>query len=215
MEKILLSWSTGKDSAWSLHSLAGRNVVGLITSFNTEAGRVAMHGVRRCLAEAQAELAGIPLWNVELPWPCSNADYEKRMQAVWNRAAETGVTHIAFGDLFLEDIRAYREKQLEGTGLEPLFPLWKLPTPALARQMIASGLRAKITCVDSRQLSPEFAGRDFDETLLNALPAQVDPCGENGEFHTFVFSSPGWASPLELVKGETIEREGFFYTDFA
>jgi diphthamide synthase (EF-2-diphthine--ammonia ligase) len=202
LEKILLSWSSGKDSAWALHLLAGRNVVGLITSFNTQASRVAMHGVRRELAEAQAKRAGLPLWNVELPWPCSNTDYEERMRALCDQALIAGVTHIAFGDLFLEDIRAYREKQLQLTGLQPLFPVWKLPTHELAREMIRAGLRAKIAC------------GDFDEGLLGELPAQVDPCGENGEFHTFVYDSPGWTSAIAVQKGEIVDRDGFIYADF-
>jgi uncharacterized protein (TIGR00290 family) len=214
LEKILLSWSSGKDSAWALHLLAGRNVVGLITSFNTQASRVAMHGVRRELAQAQAQRTGLPLWSVELPWPCSNVEYEDRMRALCDQALASGVTHIAFGDLFLEDIRAYREKQLQPTGLQPLFPVWKLPTPDLAREMIRAGLRAKIACVDSRQLSADFAGRDFDETFLAELPPKVDPCGENGEFHTFVYASPGWTSAIEVQQGETIDRDGFVYTDF-
>jgi uncharacterized protein (TIGR00290 family) len=214
LENILLSWSTGKDSAWALRLLAGRNVTGLITSFNTQAGRVAMHGVRRELAEAQAQRAGLPLWNVELPWPCSNGEYEERMGKLCDQAIAACVTHIAFGDLFLEDIRAYREKQLQATGLQPLFPLWQLPTGELARHMIRSGIKAKIACVDSRQLPAEFAGRDFDLALLDALPAQADPCGENGEFHTFVYDSPGWEGPIEVLQGETIERDGFIYTDF-
>jgi uncharacterized protein (TIGR00290 family) len=214
LENILLSWSTGKDSAWALRLLAGRNVTGLITSFNTQAGRVAMHGVRRELAGAQAQRAGLPLWNVELPWPCSNAEYEERMSKLCDQAIAAGVTHIAFGDLFLEDIRAYREKQLQATGLQPLFPLWQLPTGELARHMISSGIKAKIACVDPRQLPAEFAGRDFDLALLDALPAPADPCGENGEFHTFVYDSPGWEGPIDVLQGETIERDGFIYTDF-
>lgn len=214
LEKILLSWSSGKDSAWALHLLAGRNVVGLITSFNTQASRVAMHGVRRELAQAQAQRTGLPLWSVELPWPCSNAEYEERMRALCDQAIAAGVTHIAFGDLFLEDIRAYREKQLQPTGLQPLFPVWKLPTHELAREMIRAGLKAKIACVDSRQLSAKFAGSDFDETLLQELPPQVDPCGENGEFHTLVYYAPGWTSAIEVQRGETLERDGFIYTDF-
>ena len=214
LEKILLSWSSGKDSAWALHLLAGRNVVGLITSFNTQASRVAMHGVRRELAHAQAERTGLPLWSVELPWPCSNAEYEERMRALCDRALAARVTRIAFGDLFLEDIRAYREKQLQPTGLQPLFPVWKLPTHELAREMIRAGLKAKIACVDSRQLPAEFAGRDFDETLLEELPPAVDPCGENGEFHTFVYDAPGWTSAIDVQRGETVERDGFVYADF-
>jgi diphthamide synthase (EF-2-diphthine--ammonia ligase) len=181
MKKTLLSWSSGKDSAWSLHVLRQQReyeIVGLLTTFNTEADRVAMHGVRRALVQAQADAAGIPLWEVPLRWPCSNDDYECAMRDACKKALLTGIECIAFGDLFLAEIRRYREKQLEGTGLQPLFPVWGIPTKELACQMIEGGLRAKLTCVDGQQLSAEFAGRDFDVRLLSDLPASADPCGE-------------------------------------
>jgi uncharacterized protein (TIGR00290 family) len=173
-----------------------------------------MHGVRRELAEAQAEAAGIPLWGIPLPWPCSNDDYEARMADACRRAVAEGFDTIAFGDLFLRDIRAYREKQLAGSGLTPIFPLWDLPTPALARDMIAGGLRARLSCVDSRQLDASFSGREFDAALLADLPPAVDPCGENGEFHTFVFDGPMFRAPIGVETGEIRDVNGFIYSDF-
>jgi len=216
--KALLSWSSGKDSAWTLHVLRQRNdveVVGLVTTFNEAFGRVAMHGVRRELVEAQADAAGLPLWPIPLPWPCSNDEYESRMRALIGKAVAEGVTALAFGDLFLADIRAYREKQLAGTGIEPLFPLWGTvdDTPALARAMMAGGLRATLSCVDPRQLSPAFAGREFDASLLADLPPGVDPCGENGEFHTFCHAGPMFARPVPVRTGEVVERDGFVFAD--
>jgi uncharacterized protein (TIGR00290 family) len=215
--RVLLSWSSGKDSAWSLHVLRRRDdceVVGLLTTLNAEFDRVAMHGTRRAVLEAQAEAAGVPLWQVPLPWPCSNSEYERRMQAACERAVAEKIDAIAFGDLFLEDVREYREKQLRGTGLEPLFPLWLEPTPQLARTMIAAGLNAKLTCVDPSQLAATFAGRNFDSALLDDLPASVDPCGERGEFHSCVYAGPMFSRPLELIAGETVLRDGFAYADF-
>ena len=216
--KVLLSWSSGKDSAWALHVLRQRGeveVVGLVTTLNEALGRVAMHGVRTELVQAQADAAELPLWPVPLPWPCPNDEYENRMRAVVERARTEGVTGFAFGDLFLADIRAYRERQLAGTGLAPLFPIWGTPadTPALARAMIAAGFRATLTCVDPRQLDPPFAGREFDRALLAALPPGVDPCGENGEFHTFCHAGPVFARPVPVRVGDVVEREGFCFAD--
>ena len=216
MKRILLSWSSGKDSAWALHLLRKMHeyeVVGLLTTFNESADRVAMHGVRRSLVRAQAEAANLPLWEVELPWPCSNEQYERAMKSACERALQNGVQCVAFGDLFLSDIRAYREKQLSGTGLEPLFPVWGIPTAALARQMIASGIRAKLTCVDSAQIDPQFAGREFDARLLSDLPSSADPCGENGEFHSFVYAGPMFSEPIYIESGEVVQRDQFFYAD--
>ena len=216
MTKTLLSWSSGKDSAWALHLLrqsAEVEVAALVTTFNSAADRVAMHAVRRSLLEAQAGRVGLPLWPVELPWPCSNTEYEERMLALWGRARAEGFTSIAFGDLFLQDIRDYRERQLQGTGLEPLFPVWRIPTARLARDMLAAGLKAKLTCVDPVKLERSFAGRDFDAALLEALPAAVDPCGENGEFHTFVYDAPVFSRPLAVRSGEVVERDGFVFAD--
>ena len=215
--RTLLSWSSGKDSAWALHRLRQDpeiEIVGLLTTVNSEFQRVAMHGVRREVLCAQAEAAGLPLWEVPLPWPCSNDVYERRMKAVCERAVGEAVEAIAFGDLFLRDIREYRERQLAPTGLVPLFPLWEIPTASLASEMIAGGLRAKISCVDTRVLAREFAGREFDEELLRALPAGIDPCAENGEFHTCAYAGPMFEKPLRLTAGEIVEREGFVYADF-
>src|SRR5882757_6392746 len=193
MKRVLLSWSSGKDSAWSLHVLRQRGeceVAGLLTTFNEVADRVAMHAVRRELVERQAAATGLPLWAVQLPWPCSNEQYELLMAETCAKAVAAGIEGIAFGDLFLEDVRAYREKQMRNTGLQPIFPLWGQPTQDLAREMIASGMRAKLTCVDTKKLDASFAGREFDENLLAALPDGVDPCGERGEFHSFCLCRP-------------------------
>lgn len=172
-----------------------------------------MHAVRRALVEAQAERMDLPLWPVELPWPCSNAEYETRMRALIERAKAEEIAAFAFGDLFLQDVREYRIKQLEGTGLEPLFPLWMIPTRQLAEEMIASGVKARLTCVDPRKLEKSFAGREFDASLLRDLPLSVDPCGENGEFHTFVYACPLFSRPIPVSNGEIIEREGFVFAD--
>jgi len=215
--KVALSWSSGKDSAWTLHLLRQMpdvQVVALITTFNSTANRVAMHAVRRALVEAQVERTGIPLWAVELPWPCSNLNYEEQMRSVCQRAMAEGITAVAFGDLFLQDIRDYRVRQLQGTGLEPLFPVWQIPTEQLGRDMIAAGLKAKLTCVDPSKLAKSFAGRDYDLPLLQALPAGVDPCGENGEFHTFVYDAPVFSRPIGVQSGEVVERDGFVFADF-
>jgi uncharacterized protein (TIGR00290 family) len=216
MKRTLLSWSSGKDSAWSLHLLRQQNeyeIVGLLTTFNQAANRVAMHAVRRSLVEAQAKAAGIPLWNVDLPWPCSNADYECIMTETCKAAVQAGIQCIAFGDLFLTDIRAYREKQLENSGLRPIFPVWGMPTKELARSMIKSGMRAKLTCVDPKLLAPEFVGREFDEQLLSEFQPDIDPCGENGEFHTFVYAGPMFRHNLSVEVGEVVSRDGFVFAD--
>jgi uncharacterized protein (TIGR00290 family) len=188
-------------------------VVALLTTFNCSADRVAMHAVRRTLVKAQAERTGLPLWPVELPWPCSNAIYEGLMETVCRRAVGEQITEIAFGDLFLRDIRAYRERQLQGTGLAPLFPIWGLPTCELAREMIREGVKAKLTCVDPSKLDGSLAGAEFDNALLEALPPGVDPCGENGEFHTFVYDAPVFSQPIRVCDGEVVERDGFFFAD--
>jgi uncharacterized protein (TIGR00290 family) len=214
--KVLLSWSSGKDSAWALHVLGGDpslEVAALLTTFNESADRVAMHAVRRELVERQAEAAGLPLWRVPIPSPCPNEIYEARMREAVDRARAEGFTHVAFGDLFLEDVRRYREERLAGTGLDPLFPLWGRPTDALARDMLAAGLEATITCVDPRQLDAAFVGRRWDTALLDALPATVDPCGERGEFHTFCHAGPMFARPIPVSAGVTVEREGFVFAD--
>lgn len=216
--KILLSWSSGKDSAWTLHTLRQQpdvEIIGLLTTFNETNHRVAMHGVRMELVEKQAEAAGIPLWSVPLPFPCSNEDYEARMRTVIERAQREDVTQVAFGDLFLEDIRAYRENMMAGTGIQPIFPIWRTrsDTKALAHEMLQNNLRTVLTTVDSKQLDPIFAGRMYDERLLNEFPATVDPCGENGEFHSFCFDGPMFAHPISIQVGETVTRDGFVFTD--
>jgi uncharacterized protein (TIGR00290 family) len=216
LKQVLLSWSSGKDSAWTLLVLRQQQdiqVAALVTTFNSAANRVAMHAVRRSLVDAQVERTGIPLWTVDLPWPCSNVDYEERMRAVYERAREGGITAVAFGDLFLEDIRDYRVRQLQGTGLEPLFPVWQIPTAQLGREMIAAGVKAKLTCVDPSKLEKSFAGRDYDQQLLEALPPGIDPCGENGEFHTFVYDAPVFSRPIRVQMGEVVERDGFVFAD--
>lgn len=217
MKRVLLSWSSGKDCAWALHLLKRdptMQVCGLLTTVNMEFDRVAMHGTRRSVLETQAAAAGLPLWVVPLPWPCSNGVYEERMADTCRRAIEEGVDAVAFGDLFLEDVRNYRSRQLEGTGLEPLFPVWGIPTAELAQTMLAGGLKARITCVDSKQLPAEFAGREFDAEFLRDLPASVDPCGERGEFHSCAYAGPMFSAPLRLSAGEMVRRDQFVYADF-
>jgi uncharacterized protein (TIGR00290 family) len=214
--KVLLSWSSGKDSAWALHLLRSDpsvHVAALLTTFNEVANRVAMHAVRRSLVEAQAEAAGLPLWSIGIPSPCPNEVYEEVMAAAMARARAEGFTHVAFGDLFLEDVRRYRKERLAETGLTPIFPVWGRPTPALAREMISSGVQATLTCVDPRQIDPAFAGRAFDAALLDDLPASVDPCGERGEFHTFCWAGPMFARPVHVTPGVVVERDGFVFAD--
>ena len=191
----------------------GIEVAALLTTINESADRVAMHGVRRALLEAQAEAAGVPLYAVPLPWPCTNQDYEERMAGACRRAVADRFDTIAFGDLFLRDVRDYRERQLAGSGLTPLFPLWESPTPSLAREMIDGGLRARLSCIDSKALYAGFAGREFDRALLNDLPPAADPCGENGEFHTFAYDGPMFRAPIAIMRGETRAIGGFIYAD--
>jgi uncharacterized protein (TIGR00290 family) len=213
--KAVLSWSSGKDSAWALHVLRaqGVEVAALLTSINSKATRVAMHGVREELLDAQARAAGLPLLKAQLPWPCSNEAYEAAMREALSRVRALGATHVAFGDLFLEDIRKYREEKLAGTGFEPLFPVWGRDTAALAREMVSAGLRATLACVDPKQLDRRFAGRTFDDVLLAELPAGCDPCGERGEFHTFAWAGPMFARALRVSCGDVVERDGFVYAD--
>ncbi len=214
--KALLSWSSGKDSAWSLHLLRMRReveVVGLLTTVNEAHARVAMHAVRIELLEAQSQAVGLPLWPVAIPSPCSNAEYEAAMAGAIERAKAEGITVMAFGDLFLEDIRRYREERLAGSGIEPKFPIWGLPTDKLAREMINGGLRARVTCVDPRQLPKSFAAREFDGEFLADLPSTADPCGERGEFHTFAYDGPMFHYPVAVQTGEVVERDGFIFAD--
>jgi len=216
-KKVLLSWSSGKDSAWALHILQESNeveLIGLITTFNEQFNRVAMHAVRQELVRQQAAAAELELFEVYIPWPCSNDDYEKAMSAAFiNARDEYGVRHIAFGDLYLEDIRAYRERLLVSLDLEPLFPIWGIPTDKLAKDMIDSGLKAKITCLDPKKLSKDFAGRTFDKEFLDDLPECIDPCGEEGEFHTFTYSGPMFKNDIAVETGEVVTRDGFIFAD--
>ncbi|MEW5965034.1 MAG: ATP-binding protein [Pseudomonadota bacterium] len=214
--KVWLSWSSGKDSAWALEVLRatpGTEVTGLFTAINGVADRVAMHGVRRALVEAQAAAAGLPLRVAKIPYPCPNGAYEQAMADLVGAAKDEGVEAMAFGDLFLGDVRAYREARLAGTGLEPLFPLWGRDTRRLAHETIAGGLVAHLTAVDPAQIETRFVGRRFDERLLAELPASADPCGENGEFHTFVSAGPMLANPIAIVLGEVVERDGLVFQD--
>lgn len=214
--KILLSWSSGKDSAWALHLLNQTNpgrVAGLLTTINEAVDRVAMHAVRRQVLEAQAAAAGLPLRIVYIPDPCSNEMYEAQMRLAVESALADGFTHVAFGDLFLEDVRDYRISRLAGTGLEPLFPVWGIPTGDLAHQMIDAGLRARLACVDTRVLEPSFVGREFDAALVADLPPHIDPCGEKGEFHTCVYDGPMFRHPIALEAGEIVHREPFIWAD--
>lgn len=214
--RTLLSWSTGKDSAWSLHVLRqwpDVEVLGLFTTVNAAFDRVAMHAVRRNLLEAQAAAAGLPLHVIEIPWPCPNEAYETALGAFVAAQKAQGIAAMAFGDLFLEDIRAYREAKLDGSGIAPLFPLWGRDTGALAREMIAGGLKAHLTCVDPKKLPASFAGRSFDAALLADLPEGVDPCGENGEFHTCVFAGPMFKHAIDVRLGSIEDRDGFVFAD--
>jgi uncharacterized protein (TIGR00290 family) len=214
--KAWLAWSSGKDSAWTLHVVRERgelNVVALLTTVNRRHDRVAMHGVRRSLLEKQAAAAGLPLRLVAIPSPCSNQQYERAMARAMARAQSEGVTHMIFGDLFLEDVRRYREERLAKCRITPEFPLWGIPTRHLADEMMAAGLRSYITCVDLRKLNRSFAGREWDATLLRDLPSGIDPCGENGEFHTFASAGPMFRSPIVVRRGAVVERDGFVFAD--
>jgi uncharacterized protein (TIGR00290 family) len=214
--RVLVSWSSGKDSAWMLHTIRTEGLgtpAALLTTLNEAADRVAMHAVRSDVLRAQADAAGLPLITVPIPSPCPNEIYEARMAAACRAAVANGFTHVAFGDLFLEDVRRYREERLAGTGLTPMFPLWQRPTSALARQMIAGGLEARLTCIDPRVVPSAFAGRPYDAGLLDELPREVDPCGERGEFHTCVISGPMFSRSLDVRAGVTVERDGFVFAD--
>lgn len=215
--KAWLSWSSGKDSAWALHVTRQRGdfeITALLTTINRTHNRVAMHAVRESLLDAQAAAARLPLVKVGIPSPCPNEIYERAMAEAMAQAGTEGVTHMIFGDLFLEDIRKYREENLAKCGIAPVFPLWGLDTRILAQEMLAGGVRAYLTCVDPKKLDASFAGRSFDKKLLADFPSGIDPCGENGEFHTCVVAGPMFASPIPVDVGEIVERDGFIFADF-
>jgi uncharacterized protein (TIGR00290 family) len=214
--KVLLAWSSGKDSAYSLHVLRQTEdieVIGLLTTVNAAFDRVAMHGVRRALVEAQARAAGLCLTVAEIPHPCPNAAYQEVMGSTVAAARERGVEAVAFGDLALENVRSYREEMMMGSGLKALFPLWGRPTATLAREMIDAGMRAVVTALDLRLVPEDRAGRAFDHPFLDTLPAGLDPCGENGEFHTFAWDGPMFQRPVAIRIGETVKRDGFVFAD--
>lgn len=217
MKKItLLSWSSGKDSAWALHVLRQQQdieLVGLFSTVNQEFERVAMHAVRNDLVQQQAKSLGLPIELIQIPYPCSDSDYANIMQAFITKAKEQGIEQIAFGDLFLEDVRQYREQNLAGTGITPVFPLWGIPTDELSREMVNSGLRARITCVDPKKLPEGLSGREYDNAFLQELPPTADPCGENGEFHSFVYDGPMFKESIGIQTGKTLTRDGFIFTD--
>ena len=216
MTRAIVSWSSGKDSAYALHEARGAfEIEGLITTISRAFGRISMHGVREALLDRQAAALALPCAKVDIPTPCSNAEYERAMTARLGEARDRGITHVVFGDLFLEDIRRYREAMLAELGLTPVFPLWGRDTRELAHAMVRDGLSAHLTCLDPRRLDRRFAGRVFDGAFLAELPAEVDPCGENGEFHTFVTAGPMFAAPIAVTVGETVERDGFVFTDLA
>ena len=215
-KKILLSWSSGKDSAWALHLLRQQQdleVVGLFCTFNNKFKRGAMHAVRNELIIQQAKMAGLPIQLIPIPYPCSDSEYKTIMANFVEQAKSQEIDSFAFGDLFLEDIRSYREASLAETGINPLFPLWGMPTDELSKEMVNSGLRAKITCIDPQCLSPDFAGHEYNSTFLEQIPGSVDPCGENGEFHSFAYDGPMFKNVVNIRVGETVTRDGFVFTD--
>ena len=214
--KALMSWSSGKDSAWALHKIQHSpeiDLIGLFCTVNKEFDRVAMHGVRVELLQTQAKSIGLPLEIIEIPHPCSNAEYEKIMGQFVERAKNDNIEYFVFGDLFLEDIRSYREEKLKGSGIKPVFPIWGMPTDKLSREMISGGLRTVITCINPKQTPKEFVGKEFDETFLDSLPETIDPCGENGEFHSFVFDGPMFKEKIEIFVGDIVHRDDFVFAD--
>ncbi len=216
-KRTLLSWSSGKDSAYALHLLLkdpSVNLLGLFTTVNKEFERVAMHAVRLRLLKEQAKQIGLPIHIIEIPYPCSNSDYERIMSEFITKIQNDNIEAVAFGDLYLEDIRDYRIKQMQGTGIKPIFPCWGINTIELSKMIIDVGIKANITCIDPKQISSDFAGHAFNQKLLDTLPNQVDPCGENGEFHTFVYDSPDFKNSIKVTQGETVERDGFIFTDW-
>ena len=215
-KKTLLSWSSGKDSAWALYRLQRDpeiDVVGLFCTVNQKFDRVAMHGVRRELLELQAERLDLPLYVIDIPYPCSNEEYEARMTMFIGQAKADNIECCAFGDLYLEDVRQYRENNLKGTGITPLFPLWGIPTETLSKDMIQNGLRAIVTCIDPGSMPEHFAGREYNKSFLEDIPREVDPCGENGEFHSFAFDGPMFSESIKVSAGEVVRRDGFVFSE--
>jgi len=214
--KTLMSWSSGKDSAWALYKLQQDveiDLVGLFCTVNKEFNRVAMHGVRVELLQKQADSIGLPLEIIEIPYPCSNDEYEKIMGQFVEKAKNDNIECFAFGDLFLEDVRNYREEKLKNSGIKPIFPIWGTPTDMLSREMIRSGLKTVITCINPKQTPKEFIGKIFDENFLDLLPETIDPCGENGEFHSFVFDGPMFKEQIKIVVGDIVQRDDFIFAD--
>ncbi len=212
----LLSWSSGKDGAWALYVLQRSRhveVTGLFTTINQVHGRVAMHAVPYHLVRAQARSIGLPLEELQIPHPCSNEEYERVMEQFLRQAKGKGIESIAFGDLFLEAVRRYREEKMKNTGISPIFPVWGTPTDVLSKALIDTGFRMLVTCIDPQAVPRELAGREYDKHFLEELPEGVDPCGENGEFHTFVFDGPIFKEPLAVECGQIVEREGFVFAD--
>ena len=215
-KKVLLSWSSGKDSAWALHKLQSQDqydIIGLFTTINQAFNRVAMHAVRMELLQQQARAVGLPLHIIEIPYPCTNEEYASRMESFVGKAKLLDVDYFAFGDLYLEDIRQYREERLADTGIKALFPLWQIPTVDLSREMINNGLKARLTCIDPKILDKQFAGQDYGQDLLESLPEEVDPCGENGEFHSFAYDGPMFKQAITIETGVIEERDGFVFAD--
>ncbi|MCJ7524029.1 MAG: adenine nucleotide alpha hydrolase [Candidatus Aminicenantes bacterium] len=215
-KKTLLSWSSGKDSAWALHVLRRQpdiNVVGLFCTVNQEFERVAMHAVRIELLHQQAQNIGLPVQLIPIPHPCGDAEYGRIMKSFVGQTKQQGIECFAFGDIFLEDVRKYREANLSASGITPIFPLWGMATGKLSREMVKGGLRAIITCIDPKHLSADFAGQEYGNSFLERIPANIDPCGENGEFHTFAYDGPMFIKPAHISIGETVSRDGFVFTD--
>jgi len=215
-KRTWLSWSSGKDSAWALHVLRRQpdiDVVGLFCTINQEFDRVAMHAVRIELLLQQAQNTGLPVRLIPIPHPCSDAQYGTIMKNFVGQAKQQGIECFAFGDIFLEDVRRYREANLADTGITPIFPFWGMPTAKLSREMVNGGLRAIITCIDPKHLSADFAGQEYGESFLERIPAHIDPCGENGEFHSFAFAGPMFKKPVNIAMGETVSHDGFIFTD--
>ncbi|MDH5611018.1 MAG: adenine nucleotide alpha hydrolase [Gammaproteobacteria bacterium] len=215
-QKTMMSWSSGKDSAWALYQLQNNpeiDLVGLFCTINKEFNRVTMHGVRVELLQKQADNIGLPLEIIEIPYPCSNIEYEQIMGEFVEKAKKMHIENFAFGDLFLEEVRNYREEKLKNSGIKAIFPIWGIPTDELSRKMITNGLRTIITCINPKQTPDKFIGKEFDDNFLASLPETIDPCGENGEFHSFVFDGPMFKEKINIVLGDIVQRDDFVFAD--